>query len=54
MVQFVGYGVGYFRLLVFFFFFFADFFARFFLFLCFCIPVYGFGRWLTTVVVVVW
>ena len=50
MVQWVGCGVGYVRLLGFFF---ADFFAGFFLFLCFCIPIWGFGRWLTTVVVLV-
>ena len=38
-------------------FFFADFFAGFFLFLYFCIPIWGFWWWLTTVVVlevVVW
>ena len=52
MVLWVGYGIGYVRLLRFFFFL-ADFFAGFFLFLCFWIPVYGFGRWLTTVVVLV-
>ena len=41
----------------FFFFFLVDFFAGFFLFLCFCIPIWGFGQWLTMMVVlevVVW